>query len=519
MDSQHGWRRCNVCQGIFWQDSPGLSCIGGAMHVWPTSAEYNAPWGDVQPGCQPGWARCTTCGGLVFRPGVGVCSDGAPHTFDEFDASYNVPFQEQPGIAMQAGWRWCQKCQRLWHADHPPGQCFAGGTHDATGSGAYLLPRADLGLEQWWAWCSTCQGVVRFGKDGCAAGGQHTTSTGYVVAYGGGTAHDQPGWRYCSRCHGLVFETEGVCFLGGPHEFADSLPYHLPVDVEPPDAQPGWRLCSACQTLSYTGFAIGPCPAGGTHDVTSSGHYSLWPSSLDFGEPGWRACQRCRSLVLVSVSLGACRDGSPHDVSQSPAYQPMSGGVPDGGQGSLAWCHRCQALVHGGPSATGVCFDGVPHDITQSGVYGVPRNSPPEGAEAGWRICSRCAQVVLPDAQAGPGTCTGGVGHDLTGSPELFMVRQAPPVPEMAVPALALGESDLGVVVEGTGFPASAAVVVSVIVSGVTTGHPVPADAGGAFRLELSPVVPAPAGGGLVIARTPPDVVATGRLKTFVPAP
>ena len=89
MDTQDGWRRCNVCGGVFSINSPGQSCVGGSMHSWPTSAEYKAPWGDVEADCQAGWGRCTKCGGLCFTGNPGVCFDQAPHTYDEFDASYN----------------------------------------------------------------------------------------------------------------------------------------------------------------------------------------------------------------------------------------------------------------------------------------------------------------------------------------------------------------------------------------------------------------------------------------------
>lgn len=521
MDTQDGWRRCNVCEGIFYMDSPGQSCVGGAMHSWPTSAEYKAPWGDVEADCQAGWGRCNRCGGLCFRGNPGVCFDQAPHGFDDFDASYNVPFGLQ--AECETGWRWCSKCQRLWHLDHPGGACFAGGEHDPAGSFEYVLPRVDLALQKDWSWCSVCQGLVRFGpfeSAGCVDGTDHSTSNSYRVAYGGQRAHDQHDWCFCRKCHRLAFAAEGgVCALGGAHDFTDTLPYTLPINDDPPDAQPGWRGCQNCQTLSYTGFAIGPCPAGGVHDHGPSSSYSVWPASLDHGQPGWRRCVRCRSLVLSAVTDGPCRDGAPHDVTGSPAYEASEGGVDFGQEGSFAWCHRCQALVHGGPSFTGVCFDAAPHDTTESLVHGVPRDDPPEGSESGWQLCARCAQLFLPDPQAGPGQCADGAGHDATGSPALSLAVLPAPAPVVVLPTLVLTESNAGVVVDGTGFPASSTVAVSFIVGGATSAESVDSDADGAFHLQRAPVVPAPPGGGLVLARAEPDAVASGRLKNFVPAP
>lgn len=533
MDSQRGWRRCVRCHGVFHEDSPGLTCVDGSMHDWPTSWEYKAPWGDVGPGCQPGWGRCTTCGGLAYRGNVGVCAGGAPHTFDEFDAGYHVPFQDVPGITLEPGWRWCSKCQRLWLPrpddpptdDRQPDRCFEGGDHDATGSLEYRLPVADLGLQRDWAWCSTCQGLVRFGADGCADGGQHTTSTSpeYRVAFGGRRESDQQGWCYCRLCHRLVFGDEGgVCAAGGAHALADTLPYTLPHQVEPPDAQPGWRWCRTCQALGYTGSGVGPCPGGDLHDVSGSGAYSLWRGSLDHGQPGWRRCARCRSLVLAAVTDGPCRDGNSHDVADSPAYEASEGGVDVGEEGSFAWCHRCQALVHGGPASTGVCFDGVPHDMTESRVYGVPRDNPPESAEPGWRICSRCAQLFLLDPAGTSGVCvdgTTGAGHDATGSPELLVATLPPPVPDVTVPTLVLTESEALLAVDGSGFPATTDVEVSFVVASATTAATVSTGADGGFRLELAPVVAAPPSGGFVLAKAAGEVIASGRLTRFVPAP
>src|SRR5206468_3957405 len=44
----------------------------------------------------------------------------------------------------------------------------------------------------------------------------------------------------------------------------------------PRNEQDGWRFCRKCEGLAYgRAGAPGPCPAGGTHDHSGSGNYTL----------------------------------------------------------------------------------------------------------------------------------------------------------------------------------------------------------------------------------------------------
>jgi hypothetical protein len=96
----------------------------------------------------------------------------------------------------------------------------------------------------------------------------------------------------------------------------------------------------------------------------------------------------------------------------------------------------------------------------------------------------------------------------------------APAAPEKAAEAaLTLTESDAKIVADGSGFTAGASVEISYIAGAVTTKATVAVNDAGAFHFEQQPVVPAPSGGGLVIARESADKVASGRLRSFVPAP
>jgi len=43
-----------------------------------------------------------------------------------------------------------------------------------------------------------------------------------------------------------------------------------------PHEQSNWRWCNKCQLVAFAGNASpGPCPAGGNHNHTGSGNYTL----------------------------------------------------------------------------------------------------------------------------------------------------------------------------------------------------------------------------------------------------
>ena len=151
-------------------------------------------------------------------------------------------------LCVQTGWRWCHKCLGLFFAGTDPllantGPCSAGAFHDDTGSGEYTLMHQVVGLGQpGWHWCKKCQGQFFAGTDPllantgpCSAGAFHDdTGSGEYTLMHQVVGLGQPGWHWCKKCHGLFFAG------------TDSL------------------LANA-----------GRCPAGGFHDDTNSGDYSL----------------------------------------------------------------------------------------------------------------------------------------------------------------------------------------------------------------------------------------------------
>ncbi len=140
----------------------------------------------------------------------------------------------------QTGWTWCQKCQGLYYAGNPtPGVCPAGGGHDGSGSGHYVL---DLGAD--------------------------------AAAHPQG----QSQWSWCQKCQGLCYGPQlgsSVCPAGGPHDGSASGDYTLDTEAGPvsADDQRGWRWCSSCQGLFFAGNPSSTCPAGGAHNGSTSGAY------------------------------------------------------------------------------------------------------------------------------------------------------------------------------------------------------------------------------------------------------
>jgi hypothetical protein len=80
------------------------------------------------------------CQGLFFsgNPDQGACPAGGRH--DASRSGAYLMILGDGGQGMQAAWRWCQKCQGLFLTGNPDqGACPAGGRHDASRSGAYSM--------------------------------------------------------------------------------------------------------------------------------------------------------------------------------------------------------------------------------------------------------------------------------------------------------------------------------------------------------------------------------------------
>jgi hypothetical protein len=147
------------------------------------------------PGVQNNWQWCKNCQELCFagNASLGPCPAGGLHNHDR---SMNYALQ-QGGIVPPGGqgnWRWCNKCEALSFAGSPSlGNCSGGGLHDHAGSGNYVLAIKGSGgtpedTQENWRWCNKCQVIGYAGRataGNCAAGGRHdhTGSGNYMLGY------------------------------------------------------------------------------------------------------------------------------------------------------------------------------------------------------------------------------------------------------------------------------------------------------------------------------------------------
>lgn len=114
----------------------------------------------------------------------------------------------------------------------------------------------------------------------------------------------QSGWNYCKNCHGLFFAenpTLGVCpaAAGGPHDGSGSGNYSLGVN-SPEPGQRSWKWCKKCQGLFFAGNSPGSCPAGGGHDDSESTDYYVLTAdaavSQQIWQANWQFCSRCHGM-------------------------------------------------------------------------------------------------------------------------------------------------------------------------------------------------------------------------------
>ncbi len=146
---QNEWRWCHKCQGLFFSGNPsqGVCPADNQAHDGSQSGQYAAVSGDDAQGQQAGWRWCHKCQGMFFsgNPSQGVCPvDKQPHDGSQSGHYAMTWVSENTEVSgMQAGWRWCRKCQGFFFAGNPDqGACPAGGKHDGSASARYAVPLA-----------------------------------------------------------------------------------------------------------------------------------------------------------------------------------------------------------------------------------------------------------------------------------------------------------------------------------------------------------------------------------------
>ncbi len=136
--------------------------------------------------------------------------------------------------------------------------------------------------------------------------------------------------------------------------------------------QSNWRWCHKCQSLFFNGHATkGTCSAGGAHESTGSGNYSIpntWAAAP--GQNNWRWCHKCEGMYFAgSATQGVCAAGGTHDHTGSGDYKMVDNAWGSSAQSNWHWCHKCQLMHFSGNATQGACPAGGLHENTGSGEY------------------------------------------------------------------------------------------------------------------------------------------------------
>ncbi|MDM7853464.1 hypothetical protein [Cellulomonas alba] len=141
---------------------------------------------------------------------------------------------------------------------------------------------------------------------------------------------EQVGWAWCNKCQGLFYNGNTqptVCPAGGAHDASGSGAYSVDMNADAgthAHGQPDWSWCTKCQGLAYgPGFGSSACPAGGTHDGSGSGNYTLdfvGDDTPATEQQGWSWCHKCQGLFYGLNPAAPCAAGDTHDSAGSGAY-------------------------------------------------------------------------------------------------------------------------------------------------------------------------------------------------------
>ncbi|KAJ4217955.1 hypothetical protein NW759_008548 [Fusarium solani] len=241
-----------------------------------------------------------------------------------------------------------------------------------------------------WRWCQKCASLFYRGEALCVPGG---------------SAAGQENWKWCKNCQVLSFTGNGAvgpCKAGGKHDVSGSGNYRLQQNG---DGQADWRWCRKCQVLSFAGGPVSDCQAGGKHNFTGSGNYSLCidgnPRAIVSGQDQWRWCNKCQALAYDGHTC--CPAGGAHISTGSWNYTLIGNNpaVPNSQTGCM-WCHKCYGLAYSKASSAGTCPRGGTHDHARSADDALPMNVGSAGGQNQWSCCggvemaNKDAAVILP---------------------------------------------------------------------------------------------------------------------------
>jgi Common central domain of tyrosinase len=239
----------------------------------------------------------------------------------------------------------------------------------------------------------------------------------------------QSNWRWCHKCEGLYFAGNpgSHCPAGGAHDQTGSGNYSLVANAPPAHGQSNWRWCHKCQGMYFGGNPGSHCPAGGAHDQAGSGNYTV-TENIPAGpeQSNWRWCHKCQGLYFAGNPGSHCPVGGAHDQTGSGNYSLVenTSGV---GQNNWRWCHKCQGLYFAGNPGSH-CPAGGAHDQTGSGNYSLVNSIPSAPGQHNWRWCHKCQGLYFA---GNPGShCPAGGAHDQTGSGNYSLLNNLPAAPD-----------------------------------------------------------------------------------------
>ena len=335
------------------------------------------------------------------------------------------------GQSGQSNWRWCNKCQGLFFAGNNLGVCSAGGTHNDSGSGNYLLSGSGSGQSNW-QWCNKCQGLFFGGNNlgACPAGGTHdpSGSGGYALPDSGS---GQPNWRWCNQCQGLFFAGNnlGVC-PAHSHNDTGSDNYVL---SNSGSGQSNWRWCKKCQGLFFAGNnTSGVCPAGGTHDGSNSDDYVLAPPPPPPPPPS-------PLLPLAPTNLQPSNGASGVSTNPYLFFRDPGAGTPSAVSQFEFWLFQNNKLLNS-PPATG------------PGLTSAPLLSP--GVKWGWGPLPTGEVTLVVQGQNAAGTGPSSTSTFTVGASSAVN----PTITVDALPPLSANTFS----VQGSGFTSSGNVIINV---------------------------------------------------------
>lgn len=249
----------------------------------------------------------------------------------------------------------------------------------------------------------------------------------------------QENWRWCRKCGCLFFGGSaaptgpiGRCQAGGGHDPSQSGCYTLPlsatISVLPIKTQGQWRFCRKCHVLFFSGNPGSKCPAGAGHDGTGSGEYFVsFSASFNPGQEGWRWCSKCGTLFFGASPESACSAGGTHSSAGSGSYTLHQVAELNFAQSGWRRCQKCAGLVYAANPGSVCPKDRQAHDTSPGDTYTLILEPAPVAGQKGWRWCSRCQGLFF--GGNGGSSCPAGGSHAATGSSRYQLYLDAPKAP------------------------------------------------------------------------------------------